>query len=166
MKGASARWHLRATQRELGTRSVETERCRLKRSSCGCQGRPPCSISTVAGVQPGFPSADRGRLDRDVSSPWTGRGTGESTAVTSVRLTITKGCPGALHRLASRGGPACVLGSQLIALVTSSLILFSSVRVHDVSANSTGHMAPSSRFALSLKPSVAYLVLNFSAGLK
>jgi hypothetical protein len=81
-------------------------------------------------------------------------------------LTITTGCPGALHRLGWRGGPGCELGSQLIALFTSLLILFSSVPVHDVSANSTGHMAPSSRFALSLKPSVAYLVLNFSAGLK
>src|SRR5206468_7007666 len=31
------------------------------------------------------------------------------------------------------------------------------------SAKAVGHMAPSSRFAASLKPSVAYLVLNFCA---
>jgi hypothetical protein len=132
----------------------------------GCQGRGPCSISTVAGVQPGFPSADSraSRSRRLLAVHWEARWRVDRRH--ECALTNTKGCPGALHRLASRGGPGCELWSQLIALFTSSLILFSSVPVHDVSANSTGHMAPSSRFALSLKPSVAYLVLNFSAGLK
>jgi hypothetical protein len=55
---------------------------------------------------------------------------------------------------------------QLAAFFTSAVILASSVAVNSCSANSTGQMAPSSRFALSLKPNVAYLVLNFSAGLK
>jgi hypothetical protein len=36
-------------------------------------------------------------------------------------------------------------------------------RVNCFSANAVGHMSPSSRFALSSKPSVAYLDLNFCA---
>src|SRR5436309_10759714 len=49
------------------------------------------------------------------------------------------------------------------AFFTSAAILVSSVAVNPFSAKAVGHMAPSSRFALSLKPSVAYLVLNFCA---
>src|SRR5947209_13389605 len=40
-------------------------------------------------------------------------------------------------------------------------MLASSAAVNSVRAKAVGHMAPSSRFASSLKPSVAYLVLNF-----
>src|SRR5436853_6972837 len=53
--------------------------------------------------------------------------------------------------------------SSLTAFLTSVLILASSVPVNAFSAKATGHMAPSSRFASSLKPRVAYLVLNFCA---
>src|SRR6266511_1729857 len=53
--------------------------------------------------------------------------------------------------------------AQLTAFFTSAAILSSSAAVNSVSAKAVGHMAPSSRFALSLKPSVAYLVLNFCA---
>jgi hypothetical protein len=49
---------------------------------------------------------------------------------------------------------------QLSALCTSALIVASSAALSSFSAKALGHMAPSSRFALSLKPSVAYLVLN------
>src|SRR5947199_3723929 len=56
--------------------------------------------------------------------------------------------------------------SSLTAFLTSMLILASSAAVNAFSAKATGHMAPSSRFAASLKPSVAYLVLNFCAGWK
>src|SRR5438094_10474806 len=49
------------------------------------------------------------------------------------------------------------------AFFTSAAILSSSAAVNPFSAKEVGHMAPSSRFALSLKPSVAYLVLNFCA---
>src|SRR5690349_24688150 len=52
---------------------------------------------------------------------------------------------------------------QLTALFTSSPILASSAAVNFFSAKATGHRAPSSRFALSLKPKVAYLVLNLAA---
>src|SRR5256886_8316084 len=52
---------------------------------------------------------------------------------------------------------------QLTAFFTSVLILASSVAVNSFSAKAAGHMAPSSRFALSLKPNVAYLDLNFCA---
>src|SRR5204863_7182755 len=58
------------------------------------------------------------------------------------------------------------LSPQLAAFFTSAPILASSVAVNSFSAKATGHMAPSSRFAASLKPSVAYLVLNFCAGWK
>src|SRR5438105_1488204 len=55
------------------------------------------------------------------------------------------------------------LGPQLTAFLTSAPILASSAAVNSFSAKATGHMAPSSRFAASLKPNVAYLVLNFCA---
>ncbi len=58
------------------------------------------------------------------------------------------------------------LTSQLTACLTSAAIFASSVAVSSFSANAVGHIEPSSRFALSLKPSVAYLVLNFCAGWK
>ena len=54
------------------------------------------------------------------------------------------------------------INPQLTAFFTSVLILTSSAAVNRVSVNEVSHKAPSSRFALSLKPSVAYLVLNFS----
>src|SRR5882757_10549096 len=53
------------------------------------------------------------------------------------------------------------LAPQLAAFFTSAPILASSAAVNSVRAKAVGHMVPSSRFALSLKPSVAYLVLNF-----
>ena len=55
---------------------------------------------------------------------------------------------------------------QLTAFFTISLIFASSAAVNSFSAKATGHMAPSSRRALSLKPNVAYLVLNLRAGWK
>src|SRR6266566_1432559 len=60
-------------------------------------------------------------------------------------------------------GPSGELSPQLTAFFTSALILASSVAVNSFSAKATGHRAPSSRFAVSLKPNVAYLVLNFCA---
>src|SRR6202048_3184395 len=56
-----------------------------------------------------------------------------------------------------------LVATQLTALFTSAPILASSAAVSSFSAKAVGHMWPSSRFALSLKPSVAYLVLNFCA---
>src|SRR5918912_536426 len=55
---------------------------------------------------------------------------------------------------------------QLTARLTSSAMRFSSAFVSLVSANAVGHMLPSSRFALSLKPIVAYRALNFAASWK
>src|SRR5262249_15489624 len=52
---------------------------------------------------------------------------------------------------------------QLTAFFTSATILASSAAVNAFSAKVTGHMAPSSRFAASLKPNDEYLVLNFCA---
>src|SRR4051794_12707881 len=54
-------------------------------------------------------------------------------------------------------------GPQLTAFFTSAPIFFSSAALSPLSAKAVGHMAPSSRFALSLKPRVAYLDLNFCA---
>jgi hypothetical protein len=50
---------------------------------------------------------------------------------------------------------------QPTACRTSALILASTTAVNSVSAKAVGHMAPRSRFAASLKPSVAYRALNF-----
>src|SRR3972149_6643458 len=61
------------------------------------------------------------------------------------------------------GGASSELSPQLTAFFTSALILASSVAVNSLSAKEVGHMAPSSRFASSLKPNVAYLDLNFCA---
>src|SRR5918994_2073567 len=55
------------------------------------------------------------------------------------------------------------IAHQLTAFSTSAPILASSADVNSFSAKEVGHMAPSSRFALSLKPNVAYLALNFAA---
>lgn len=52
---------------------------------------------------------------------------------------------------------------QLTAFFTSATIFASSAAVSSFSAKVTGHITPSSRFAISLKPNVAYLVLNFCA---
>src|SRR5690348_6092396 len=56
-----------------------------------------------------------------------------------------------------------LLSPQLDAFFTSAPIFASSAAVNSFSAKAVGHRAPSSRFASSLKPNVAYLVLNFSA---
>src|SRR5262249_12462636 len=76
--------------------------------------------------------------------------------------------PGALRsqKATPRAGSAAAAWfgvPQLTAFLTSAPILASSAAVHSFSAKAVGHMAPSSRFASSLKPSVAYLVLNFCA---
>src|SRR5712692_5070152 len=55
------------------------------------------------------------------------------------------------------------LPPQLTAFFTRAPILTSSVAVNSFSAKATGHTVPSSRFALSLKPNVAYLDLNLCA---
>jgi hypothetical protein len=52
-------------------------------------------------------------------------------------------------------GPTGIFRSGPTALVTSSPILAPSAAVTSIRAKATGHMAPSSRFGWSLKPSVA-----------
>ena len=64
---------------------------------------------------------------------------------------------------ASDPGGRRKLNPQLTAFFTSAPIFASSAAVSSFSAKAVGHMWPSSSFALSLKPSVAYLVLNFCA---
>src|SRR5438105_10520962 len=76
------------------------------------------------------------------------------------------GCalPSRANRPRADGAPASpASGPQLTAFFTSAPILASSAAVSSFSAKEVGHIAPSSRFALSLKPNVAYLVLNFCA---
>src|SRR5437879_9259995 len=67
----------------------------------------------------------------------------------------------ALRIHASHSGQA--MQPQLTAFFTSAVILASSAAVKLCNAKATGHRPPSSRFAWSLKPNVAYLVLNFCA---
>ena len=52
---------------------------------------------------------------------------------------------------------------QLTAFFTSAPSFFSSAADNSFSANATGHRAPLSSFAASLKPNVAYRALNLSA---
>ena len=68
-------------------------------------------------------------------------------------------------RTITANGEECMgrLPTQLTARFTSAPILASSAAVNSFSAKAVGHRWPSSRFALSLKPNVAYLVLNFCA---
>ena len=78
--------------------------------------------------------------------------------------------PAGRHRQAVPGGavagPVRSPLAQLTDRFTRSAIRASSSAVSSVRANAFGHMVPSSRFAVSVKPSVAYLVLNFCAGWK
>lgn len=63
----------------------------------------------------------------------------------------------------ARAGSSGALSPQLTACFTRALIRSSSAAVNSFSAKEVGHMAPSSRFASSLKPSVVYLDLNLCA---
>src|SRR6185369_14576320 len=54
-------------------------------------------------------------------------------------------------------------GSQRMASLTRAPMRCSSAAVRRVNANEVGHIAPSSRFASSLKPNVEYLDLNLCA---
>src|SRR5258706_9681559 len=67
-------------------------------------------------------------------------------------------------RLAARlPGRVASAHAFFTAFFTSAAILASAPGVSSFSAKTTGHRVPSSRFAESLKPRVAYLVLNFDA---
>src|SRR5207248_2114989 len=55
---------------------------------------------------------------------------------------------------------------QLTAFFTRAPMRASAAAVNSFSAKATGHKPPSSRFAASLKPKVAYLDLNFCASWK
>src|SRR5712691_11987881 len=79
-------------------------------------------------------------------------------ATTSTRQGLARG-----QAVPPRAGPGVELSAQLTAFFTSSPILASSVAVNSFSAKATGHRPPSSSFAASLNPNVAYLVLNFCA---
>src|SRR5436309_2401325 len=62
-----------------------------------------------------------------------------------------------------RAGASGEISPQLTAFFTSAPILATAAAVSSFRAKATGHTVPSSRFALSLKPNVAYLVLNLCA---
>src|SRR5487761_143862 len=86
--------------------------------------------------------------------------TSSAPSIEAIKLTLR-------GRLTFRGRRSCTcLHPQLTAFFTSAAILASSTAVSLISAKAVGHMSPSSRFASSLKPNVAYLVLNFCAGWK
>src|SRR5512132_3332568 len=91
---------------------------------------------------------------------------------TTLGLTLPCRITAVVHRGPSlsgvppRAGPSDQLSPQRTAFFTSAAIFFSSAAVNFVSAKEVGHMAPSSRFAASSKPNVAYLELNFPALLK
>src|SRR3989344_530753 len=56
-----------------------------------------------------------------------------------------------------------MIAPQLTAFFTSAVIFASSAAVNLFRAKEVGHILPSSRFARSLNPNVAYLDLNFCA---
>src|SRR5215204_5547890 len=97
------------------------------------------------------PSVRRGRL-RGLRR----RRLARSDQLRAVRLVLLRG----RGDQAGRGAHEL---AQLPVLFTSAPIFASSTAVNSFSAKEVGHMAPSSRFASSLKPSVAYLESNFSA---
>ncbi len=82
----------------------------------------------------------------------------------SVRRTIFD------HRATSRRLTLPLRGSgsgpQRTAFFTSAAIVFSSAAVSSFKANAIGHIVPLSRFAESLKPSIAYRSLNLAASRK
>src|SRR5918996_1552849 len=86
--------------------------------------------------------------------------------VSAARCTFSPHGNASSDRRSRLGGPGGELSHQLTAFFTSAPILFSSAAVSFFSAKEVGHMLPSSRFASSLKPSVAYLDLNLSALVK
>src|SRR5207247_980578 len=108
------------------------------RATCSRAGPSSCSWSGTTG-----PAADRagGRCRPSSSSAFRGH-------LDSQRVRLVGG----------------KLDPQFTAFFTSAPILASSAAVSFVSAKATGQTAPSSRFAASLNPNVAYLVLNFCAG--
>ena len=166
---------IRARQR--ATRSASSER----------HGR---SRSTRAGVGPGrkgpwcrrgrWSPLSPGRLGQDLARRCSARPSsrtpearpGRTRSVTGAsRLSIRPSDVhprGAAHRRHRdpQGWPSGELGPQRTAFFMSAAILFSLVAVNSVSAKEVGHIAPSSRFAMSLNPNVAYLELNFAALVK
>ena len=114
---------------------------------------------------PGRPLlSSRPRLTR---SPNSGRrawgGTSSALVPATWRVVALTRLVTEIMRTIGVSGLSRELGPQPTAFFTSAPILASAAAVSSVRAKAVGHMAPSSRFALSLKPSVAYLVLNFCA---
>jgi hypothetical protein len=70
--------------------------------------------------------------------------------------------PSTRIKIVAVGNVPCTT-TQRAALFTSAAIFASSGAVNSFRAKTTGHIAPLSRFAASLKPNDAYLALNFSA---
>jgi uncharacterized protein YndB with AHSA1/START domain len=102
--------------------------------------------------------------ERASSPPGRTRSLGMTSRRPSVSLTGSaqaRPTPARPRPTPSRGSER--LSPQLTAFLTSAPILASSAPVNSFSAKEVGHMAPSSRFALSLKPNVAYLALNLCA---
>lgn len=62
--------------------------------------------------------------------------------------------------VSARAGMAGGRRPQPTAFFTRASIFFSTAGVSSFSAKEVGHISPSSRFAVSLKPSVLYLALN------
>ena len=90
-----------------------------------------------------------------VSEPWRSTSLGRVADFVFVLLALLIGA-----------GSGSGSRTQLTAFFTSAPIFASSAAVNCFSAKEVGHMFPSSSFASSLKPNVAYLDLNLSAGVK
>src|SRR5262249_32303764 len=123
-----------------------------------------------------FPGPARARLER---RPRRGRaGARRATGSARRRAGRTRGeksappacavrsCVAGMLEDGARSLAIGLLSPQLTAFFASAPILASSAAVNSFSAKAIGHMAPSSRFASWLKPSVMYLSLNFCVSRK
>lgn len=95
-----------------------------------------------------------------------GGGSRDSAPLSPVRRFEILACSYAKNAPLTGDGAARSSRRQPTAFLSSATIRASSAAVSCVSANATGHTCPSSSFALSLKPIVAYRVLNFFASWK
>jgi hypothetical protein len=119
---------------------------------CGASEARDRAVGVV--TDPGVPCFEGGRCEDRASGVACGAPPDRRVVTDDARLDAP---PGMGSATAPSPGP------QRTALSRSAMILASSTAVNSLSAKAVGHMAPSSRSAASLKPSVAYLVLNFCA---
>jgi hypothetical protein len=155
--------------------AVWSDHTSIHATRMACWASPPAPGSPSAGCVRRSRVPTARRRDRAASPPlrwprglrpvfrfaWSPTHLTETSSVIDHRHAGTSTTGNTSYEARPRAGSSGLLSPQLTAFFTSAPILASAAAVNSVRAKAVGHMAPSSRFALSLKPSVAYLVLNF-----